>query len=55
MLNSIVRREDRYTALCDSCTVAIERFEKGRWTASQPLVTKRDPAASNYAGRNSAA
>jgi hypothetical protein len=45
MLNSIVRREDRYTALCDSCGLSIERSEEGRWTETQPLVSRRDQAA----------
>jgi hypothetical protein len=45
MLNSIVRREDRYAAFCDSCGLAIERSEDGRWTEAQPLLARRDQAA----------
>jgi hypothetical protein len=45
MLNSIVRREDHYTALCDSCGLPIERSEDGRWTEAQPLLSRRDQAA----------
>jgi hypothetical protein len=45
MLNSIVRREDRYTALCDSCGLPIERSEEGRWTEAQSLLSRRDQAA----------
>lgn len=40
MLNSIVRREDRYTALCDSCAMPIERSEQGRWAACPALASK---------------
>jgi hypothetical protein len=45
MLNSIVRRADRYTALCDSCGLPIERSEESRWTEAQPLLSPRDEAA----------
>jgi hypothetical protein len=45
MLNSIVRREDRYAALCDSCGLPIERFEEGRWTVAEPLLSRRNQAA----------
>jgi hypothetical protein len=45
MLNSIVRREDRYTALCESCGLPIERSEEGRWTEAEPLLSRRDQAA----------
>ena len=45
MLNSIVRRVDHYTALCDSCGLPIERSEEGRWTEARPLLSKRDQAA----------
>jgi hypothetical protein len=45
MLNSIVRRKDRYTALCDSCGLPLERLEEGRWTEAQPLLSRRDQAA----------
>jgi hypothetical protein len=45
MLTSIVRRADRYTALCDDCGLPIERSEEGRWTASEPLLSRRDQAA----------
>jgi hypothetical protein len=45
MLNSIVRREDRYTALCDSCGLLLERSEAGRWTEAQPLLSRPHRAA----------
>ncbi len=41
MLTSITRRQDRYTALCDSCGLPIERSEEGRWTAAEPLATRQ--------------
>jgi hypothetical protein len=44
ILNSIVRRADRYTALCDSCGLPIERLEEGRWTVAQPLISRQDQA-----------
>src|SRR5512142_2360640 len=44
MLNSIVRREDRYTALCDNCGLPIERQEGGRWTEAPSLVSRGDQA-----------
>jgi hypothetical protein len=44
MLNSIVRREDRYTALCDGCGLPIERLEEGRWIEAQPLLSRPDQA-----------
>lgn len=45
MLTSIVRREGRYTALCDDCGLPIERTEGGRWAAAAPLVARGDQAA----------
>jgi hypothetical protein len=45
MLTSIIRREDRFAALCDDCSLPIERSEGGRWSASEPLLTRRDQAA----------
>lgn len=45
MLTSIVKQSHAYTALCDSCGVPIERTEEGRWTASAPLISRRDEAA----------
>jgi hypothetical protein len=45
MLTSILRRADRYTALCDDCGLPIERSEEGRWTVSEPLLARHDQAA----------
>jgi hypothetical protein len=45
MLNSIIRREDRYTALCESCGLPIERSEEGSWTETEPLLSRRGQAA----------
>jgi hypothetical protein len=45
MLNSIVRRQDRLTALCDSCGLPIERPDGGRWTEAEPLLSRSDQAA----------
>lgn len=45
MLTSIVKRVDRYAALCDACGMPIERTEEGRWTVPESLVSKRDQAA----------
>jgi hypothetical protein len=45
MLTSIVRRQDRYTALCDSCGLPIERRDDSRWTACEPLASRRDQVA----------
>lgn len=45
MLSSIMRRETGYTALCDRCGLPIERTDDGRWTASEPLLSKRERVA----------
>jgi len=45
MLTSIVRRENGFAALCNECGLPIERSEEGRWSASEPLLTRRDQAA----------
>jgi len=45
MLSSIVRRQDRYTALCDDCGMPIERGEKGRWASAEALVSRQGRAA----------
>jgi hypothetical protein len=45
MLGSIIKRQNRYTALCDDCGLPIERSAQGRWTNSQALLSKRDQAA----------
>jgi hypothetical protein len=45
MLTSTVKRQDRYTALCDDCGVPIERSENGRWASAQALVSRQDQAA----------
>jgi len=42
MLNSIVRREHCFAALCDSCGLPIERSDEGRWTVPRALVFRRD-------------
>jgi len=44
MLNSIVRREDRFAALCDRCCAPLERRENGRWKMPDPLVSRRNQA-----------
>ena len=45
MLTSIVRRKDRYTALCDSCGLPIERRDDSRWMACEPLASRHDQVA----------
>jgi hypothetical protein len=50
MLTSIVRRENRYTALCDDCGLPIERSEAGRWGAST-LLAARDISTVSSGGR----
>jgi hypothetical protein len=45
MLTSILSRDGGFTALCDDCGAPIERVDGGRWTQSQPLISKRDQAA----------
>jgi len=45
MLTSIVRRENGFAALCNECGLPIERSEGGRWSASEPLLSRRDQAA----------
>ena len=45
MLTSIMRRESGYAALCDECGLPIERSEEGRWTVSEPLLSRRRQAA----------
>lgn len=47
MLTSIVRREGRYTALCDHCGLPIGRPEVGRWAASPPLTARQSQAVSS--------
>ncbi len=42
MLTSIVRRQDRYTALCESCGLPIERSEEGHWTPAELLASLHD-------------
>jgi len=42
MLTSIVRKDHRFKALCDACTLPIERSEFGRWAVSAPLVGRLD-------------
>jgi len=44
LLTSIVERQDRFTALCEDCSLPIERSQQGRWMSSEPLVG-RDRAA----------
>ena len=45
MLTSIVKREHGYAALCDHCGMPIEREDGGRWSASEPLISRdRQPA-----------
>jgi len=45
MLNSIVLRNDRYTALCDSCGQPLERTQESRWTEARSLLSRHDRAA----------
>ena len=42
LLTSIVRKDDRFKALCDACSLPIERSEFGRWTVSAPLAGQQD-------------
>lgn len=39
LLTSIVRRAHGYAALCESCSMPLERNDDGRWEASEPLVS----------------
>jgi hypothetical protein len=45
MLTSIIRRQDRFTGLCDTCGLPIERPNDGRWTSPMPLASQRDQTA----------
>jgi hypothetical protein len=45
MLNSIIVRDDRFTALCDHCGAPIERDQYRRWVRARPLISTRDRAA----------
>ena len=45
MLTSIIRRHDRFTALCDGCGLPIERPNDGRWTIPEPLASQREQTA----------
>jgi hypothetical protein len=45
MLTSIVRRTDRFTALCDHCGSIIERSDESRWARSEPLASTCSQAA----------
>jgi hypothetical protein len=45
MLTSIVRRPDRFTALCDECGALIERSDDSRWAKSEPLASTRGQVA----------
>lgn len=38
MLNSIVRKADRFTALCDDCGLPLERMNDAGWAKSEPLA-----------------
>jgi hypothetical protein len=38
MLNSIIVRGDRFTALCDHCGAPIERDQSRRWANTAPLI-----------------
>jgi hypothetical protein len=45
MLNSIIVRDDRFTALCDHCGAPIERDPSRRWVNATPLISSdRAPA-----------
>jgi hypothetical protein len=45
MLNSIIVRDDRFTALCDHCGAPIERDPSRRWVNATPLTSSdRAPA-----------
>jgi hypothetical protein len=45
MLTSIVRRTDRFTALCDHCGLLIERSDESRWAQAEPLASTRSQVA----------
>jgi len=45
MLNSIVVRDDRFTALCDRCGAPLERDARRRWVHALPLIGGREHAA----------
>jgi hypothetical protein len=45
MLTSIVRKTDRFTALCDDCGSLIERSDESRWARSEPLASTRRQVA----------
>jgi hypothetical protein len=40
LLNSIMQRPAGYAALCEGCTLPIERSEDGRWTPCKPLAQR---------------
>jgi hypothetical protein len=46
MLTSIIRRHDRFTALCERCGLPIERSNDSRWGPSEPLVSQHDEGVS---------
>jgi hypothetical protein len=45
MLNSIIVRGDRFTALCDHCGAPIERDQARRWVSAAPLISSDSKAA----------
>jgi hypothetical protein len=46
MLTSIVRKTDRFTALCDDCGSIIERSKESRWAKPEPLASTNSQVAS---------
>jgi hypothetical protein len=44
MLSSIIRRADRFSALCDHCEATLERSGGDDWARAQPLIFSKDRA-----------
>ena len=45
LLNSIVRRERGFTAICEGCPTPLERGDHGQWAASRPLTALTEKRA----------
>ncbi len=45
LLNSIVRRESGFAAICEGCPTPLERGDHGQWAASQPLTALTEKRA----------
>jgi hypothetical protein len=45
LLNSIVRRDSGFTAICEGCPTPLERASNGRWTPARPLTALSEKRA----------